>query len=97
MESLITAISTVGFPIIAALACGWFIYYFCNKNQEAMLAEMNTIREAYQKREEYLFTQIDKFNTVLNNFNATLSSIDNRLGTIEHRVLEDSEQKNLEN
>ena len=97
MEALITAISTVGFPIIASLACGWFIYYFCNKNQEAMLVEMNTIREAYQKREEYLFAQIDKFNTVLNNFNVTLSSIDSRLGTIEHRVLEDSEQKNLEN
>lgn len=95
METVLTAISTVGFPILAALACGWFVYYFCNKNQNDMLQEMNAIREAYQKREEYLFEQINKFNMVLNNFNATLSSIDSRLGTIEHQVLKDSEQKNF--
>lgn len=89
MEQILTAISTVGFPILAALACGWFIYYFFNKSQNDMIQEMNTMREAYQKREEYLFEQINKFNEALNNFNATLSSIDNRLGTIEHQVLED--------
>lgn len=94
MDTILAAISSVGFPIVAALGCGYFIYSFYNKNQEAMLAEMNTIRDAYQKREEYLFEQINKFNTVLNNFNATLSSIDKRLGTIEHKVLEESDQKN---
>lgn len=91
MEQVLTAISTVGFPILAALACGWFIYYFFNKSQNDMIQEMNTMREAYQKREEYLFEQISKFNDALNNFNATLSSIDSRLGTIEHQVLEDPE------
>lgn len=94
MDTILAAISSVGFPIVAALACGYFIYSFYNKNQEAMLAEMNTIRDAYQKREEFLFEQINKFNTVLNNFNATLSSIDKRLGIIENKVLEESNQKN---
>lgn len=91
MEQILTAISTVGFPILAALACGRFIYYLYTKSQNDMIQEMNTMREAYQKREEYLFEQINKFNEALNNFNATLSSIDSRLGTIEHQVLEDPE------
>lgn len=90
--TILTAISTTGFPIVAALACGWFIYHFCLKNQEDMLREMNTVREAYQKREERLYEQMDKFSEALNNFNTTLGSIDGRLAIIEHRVLEESEK-----
>lgn len=82
---LIEAISTVGFPIVAVIACAWFIYVLCMRNQDTLKKEMQDIRTASEKREERLYNQIDKFSDTLNRFSVTLDSIDNRLARIENK------------
>lgn len=83
METILTMISTVGFPIVAVLGCAWFIYQFWNRNQTDMINQMNALAENCQRREDKLYTQLDKFSDSLNSFNATLASIDARLEVIE--------------
>lgn len=85
MESILTAISTVGFPIVAVIAIGWFFYQFWTKNHADMIRQMDQMAERCQAREDKLYAQLDKFSVVLNGFNATLASIDARLEVIEHR------------
>lgn len=85
MESILTAISTVGFPIVAVIAVGWFFYQFWTKNHADMIRQMDQMAERCQAREDKLYAQLDKFSVVLNGFNATLASIDARLEVIEHR------------
>lgn len=85
MESILTAISTVGFPIVAVIAVGWFFYQFWTKNHADMVRQMDQMAERCQAREDKLYAQIDKFSVVLNGFNSTLASIDARLEVIEHR------------
>lgn len=85
MESILTAISTVGFPIVAVIAVGWFFYQFWTKNHADMIRQMDQMAERCQAREDKLYAQLDKFSVVLNGFNSTLASIDARLEVIEHR------------
>lgn len=85
MESILTAISTVGFPIVAVIAVGWFFYQFWTKNHADMVRQMDQMAERCQAREDKLYAQLDKFSVVLNGFNTTLASIDARLEVIEHR------------
>ena len=85
MESILTAISTVGFPIVAVAAVSWFFYQFWTKNHEDMVKQMDQMAERSQIREDKLYSQLDKFATSLNSFNVTLASIDARLEVMEHR------------
>ena len=68
-------ISSLGFPIATAIACG---YYILKTQQQA--------REDSKVREERLYTQLDKFTVSLNSFNATLIRIDTRLGAVEKKL-----------
>ena len=83
MESILSAISTVGFPIVAVIAVGWFFYQFWTKNHSDMIRQMDQMAERCQAREEKLYAQLDKFSDTLNNFNMTLASIDTRLEVME--------------
>lgn len=85
MEPVLTAISTVGFPIVAVIGCCWFIYTFWKKEQEQTQIQLKMIIDQSQKREDRLYEQIDKFSNSLDNFNTTLNSIDKRLAVIESK------------
>lgn len=93
LETIITLISTVGFPIVAAIICAWFIYV-CWKHNNTMIEKQNkemsdklqAMSDRCQAREDKMFEQVDKFNDTLNAFNITLSSIDTRLQYIERSV-----------
>ena len=87
MEAIFTAISTVGFPVVAVVGCAWFIYQVWQKQQQATDAQIKQIYESCQKRENKLCEQIERFNEVLNNFNTTLAVIDKRLEIIETKIL----------
>lgn len=87
MEAIFTAISTVGFPVVAVVSCAWFIYQIWQKQQQATDAQIKQIYESCQKRENKLCEQIERFNEVLNNFNTTLAVIDKRLEIIETKIL----------
>lgn len=83
IEAILSAISTVGFPIVMVAACAWFIYVIWNKSQQDTQRMISEITAQHQSREEKLYEQLDKFSNVLINFNATLGSIDARLSIIE--------------
>lgn len=87
MEAILTAISTVGFPIVAVLGCAWFIYQVWQKQQQATDLQIKQIYESCQKREDKLCEQVERFNETLINFNTTLAVIDKRLEIIETKIL----------
>lgn len=84
-----TAITTVGFPIVCALACGWFIVNNSKQAREDNKAQIAELREDSKRREERLYQQIDKFGDSINKFSETLVKIDNRLGDIEGSLRND--------
>ena len=93
MEQVLTAISTVGFPIVAVIGLAFFIYKVWVKSQESMQNQIQSAAELNRIREEKLYEQIDKFNSTLSDFNCTLISIDKRLELIEYRVDKSEETK----
>ena len=93
MEEVLTAISTVGFPIVAVIGLAFFIYKVWVKSQESMQNQLQSAAELNRIREEKLYEQIDKFNSTLSDFNCTLISIDKRLELIEYRVDKNEETK----
>ena len=93
MEEVLTAISTVGFPIVAVIGLAFFIYKVWAKSQENMQNQIQSAAELNRIREEKLYEQIDKFNATLSDFNSTLISIDKRLELIEYRVDKNEETK----
>ena len=93
MEEVLTAISTVGFPIVAVIGLAFFIYKVWAKTQENMQNQIQSAAELNRIREEKLYEQIDKFNATLSDFNSTLISIDKRLELIEYRVDKNEESK----
>lgn len=85
MEAIITAIGTVGFPIVAVLGLAWFIYTVWKKTNQDNQKQMESMAARCQEREDKLYRQLDKFNDSLNNFNETLIRIDTRLECLEKR------------
>lgn len=75
MESIVQIVESVGFPIATTIATGVFIY----KTQQQS-------REDYNKREERMFEQLDKFGDSMDKFNETLIKIDERLHDLESKV-----------
>ena len=65
-----------GFPIVCVVVLCIFIY---------------KIYQQSVKREERLYSQIDKFGESLDCFNTTLTKIDARLEVVEKHFFEDSE------
>ncbi|HIX13551.1 MAG TPA: hypothetical protein H9985_08095 [Candidatus Anaerofilum faecale] len=76
MEGITTIIQNMGFPIACVIACGWYIL---------KLSEQS--RTDSTKREERLFSQLDKFSDSLDNFNSTLVRIDARLEAVEKKLI----------
>ena len=74
MNMIIQLIDNHGFPILCAIALGYFIYQIYKQSE---------------KREERLYTQIDKFSDTLNCFNTTLTKIDARLEVVEKHILDE--------
>ena len=75
METIVQVVESVGFPIATAVASGIFIY----KTQQQT-------REDYNKREERMFEQLDKFGESMDKFNETLIKIDERLYDLENKI-----------
>lgn len=81
IEAITSLISTVGFPIVAVIICGYFIY----KITQTYRDDLNKQLEKAAEREERLYLQLSEFGTTLNNFNKTLTRIDVRLEALEQK------------
>ena len=75
IEEITSAITTLGFPIICVIACGYFI----NNMIKAQ-------REENQNREEKYIETINKFSTVLDKVNENLINNNKRLEYIENKL-----------
>ena len=67
-----------GFPIVCVVALCIFIY---------------KIYQQSVKREERLYSQIDKFGESLDGFNTTLTKIDARLEVVEKHILNETDKE----
>ena len=63
-QSIINAVSTVGFPIVMCGACAYFLYTIINK----LMAQMDKFAES-----------LDKFNNTLISMDKRLEHIENKL------------------
>ena len=75
MNELAQAITTLGFPIVCCLGLGYYI---------STTTKLN--REDNNKREERMFSQLERFGDSLDNFNKTLSNMDMRLANLEEKA-----------
>ena len=68
-------VSSLGFPIIACGALGYFMYKFVNK-----------ITDEAHDREDKLMSHMDEQNKVLQEISKTLENMDTRLTAVESKV-----------
>ena len=88
MEAILSAVSTVGFPIACAIVMGWFIYKIYNNTTEQNKANMEQVQARCAEREEKLYQQIEKNQEINGQAIATISHYAEKLDTIHDDVKE---------
>lgn len=86
METIVTIIQTLGFPIACVIGMGYFIFNMWDRQTKEWQAQSDAMAERCQKREDKLYEQINRFNDTLNSFNETLIRIDTRLEVLEKNL-----------
>ena len=83
MESAVTLIQEVGFPIAAALGLGWFIYKLIMRIVDGMETKLDTVDEKVQAQiaaiEERLGTKLDSQHGILVALIDRVRSLDNEI------------------
>jgi hypothetical protein len=85
ISTITSLISTVGFPIVAVIACAWFIYWIVSNQRKDYNERIEEIQKEATAREDKMYAQLDKFNDTLSKFNETLIRIDARLCNLENK------------
>ena len=83
MESAVTLIQEVGFPIAAALGLGWFIYKLIMRIVDGMETKLDTVDEKVEGQiaalEERLGTKLDSQHCILVALIDRIRSLDNEI------------------
>ncbi len=83
MESAVTIIQEVGFPIAAAIGLGWFIYKLVIRIVDGMEAKLDTVDEKVESQiaaiEERLGTKLDSQHGILVALIDRVRSLDNEI------------------
>ena len=83
MESAVTLIQEVGFPIAAALGLGWFIYKLIMRIVDGMETKLDTVDEKVEGQiaaiEERLGTKLDTQHGILVALIDRVRSLDNEI------------------
>lgn len=83
---LVEIFPTIGFPIIACGILGWFVFKIyqdtTKQNQENMLA----MQERCQEREDKLYIQLEKQNTINGRFAEIIAQYEIKLDEIKDDV-----------
>ena len=74
-DEITNLVTTLGFPIVCVIACGYFINYIIKAE-----------RQENQKREEKYIDTINKFSTVMDKVNDNISTNNKRLEYIENKL-----------
>ena len=92
METLLQAITTVGFPIVCALVMAWFIYRIYVNTTEQNKINMEQVQERCAAREEKLYQQIERAQEINGQAIATITLYAERLEVIQADVKEIKEK-----
>lgn len=87
-NTIVSLIGTVGFPIVACLVMGWFIYKIYVKSTAQNEENMKAVQKRCAEREEKLYEQIEKCQEVNAQAITTLTLYAERLGVVEQDVKE---------
>lgn len=83
MDSAVTVIQEVGFPIAAAVGLGWFIYKLVIRIVDGMEAKLDTVDEKVESQiasiEERLGTKLDSQHGILVALIDRVRSLDNEI------------------
>jgi len=83
MESAVTLIQEVGFPIAAAIGLGWFIYKLIMRIVDGMETKLDTVDEKVEGQisalEERLGTKLDSQHGILVALIDRIRSLDNEI------------------
>ena len=83
MESAVTLIQEVGFPIAAAIGLGWFIYKLIMRIVDGMETKLDTVDEKVETQiaalEERLVTKLDSQHSILVALIDRIRSLDNEI------------------
>ena len=83
MESAVTLIQEVGFPIAASLGLGWFIYKLIMRIVDGMETKLDTVDEKVESQiaaiEERLGTKLDSQHGILVALIDRVRSLDNEI------------------
>ena len=83
MESAVTLIQEVGFPIAAAIGLGWFIYKLIMRIVDGMETKLDTVDEKVENQiaaiEERLGTKLDSQHGILVALIDRIRSLDNEI------------------
>jgi hypothetical protein len=83
--TITTLIGNLGFPIVAIIACGWFVLNMVKAYRDDLNSQMKQMQSSYEAREEKMYLQLGRFNDTLDKFNETLIKIDKRLEVVESK------------
>ena len=86
MNTIISLIGTVGFPIVACLVMGWFIFKIYKNTTAENAANMQAVQERCAAREEKLYAEIEKCHEINAKAIATIAVYTERLGVVEQDV-----------
>lgn len=92
MDAILSAVSTVGFPIACAVVMGWFIYKIYTNTTEQNKANMEAVQARCAEREEKLYEQIGKAQEINGQAIATITLYAERLDVIQADVKEIKER-----
>ena len=81
-DEITNLVTTLGFPIVCVIACGYFINYIIKAE-----------REENQKREEKYIETINNFSVVMDKVNDNLIANNKRLEYIENKLDEECADK----
>lgn len=92
MDAILSAITTVGFPIVCALVMGWFIYKIYTNSTEQNKETMEKMQARCAEREEKLYQQIERAQQINGEAIATITLYAERLEIIQADVKEIKEK-----
>lgn len=86
MEALISAIPTLGFPIVACLAMAWFIYQIYKKSTEQNNKNMDQVQTRCKEREEKLYQELKENREIIGEAIGTIAKYAEKLETIQKDI-----------
>lgn len=86
MTQIVSLIGTLGFPIVACLVMGWFIFKIYKNTTAENAANMEAVQKRCAEREEKLYNELEKCHDINAQAIATIAVYTERLGIVEQDV-----------